>query len=76
MRDAVAANKDQQSNADNTKHIHQRRTDRGGCHRAKIGAEKPTSRVAEPGNFPIFSVKGLHDTIAGDGLVQNVLNFR
>ena len=45
-------------------------------HRTEIRTEKAGGCFAEPGNFPVFRVEGLHDPVAGDAFVQNVLNFR
>ena len=76
VRDPLAAEQQQKGDADGTKNIHERRTDRCGRDRTQIRAEQTAVRPCESGQSPSLHVEGLHDPVAGDGLVQNVLNFR
>src|SRR6266542_2092203 len=75
MNDLFAAQQQEQGDCDGAKNIHQRRTDRSGGNRAQIGAEQASRRPAEPGKLPGFHAEGFHDAVAGDGLMQNVLNI-
>ena len=41
----------------------------------RLARNKPRGRFLEPQNLPQFRIEGLHDAVAGDGLMQNVLNL-
>src|SRR5260370_9848284 len=76
MLDALTTEQEEESNADNAKNIHQRRTDRGCRNRAQIGSKEALRGITETRNFPALGIEGLDHTIAGNGLMQNVLDFR
>ena len=73
--DFVAADPQQQGNGDGADGIHQRRTDGLNAHAAQVGAEQALGGLLEAQNLPQLGVEGLHDAVAGDGLMQNVLNL-
>src|ERR1700733_399823 len=64
----------QQRNRNRAKNIHQRRTDRDRSHRTKISPEQPLGGFAKARNFPAFHAEGFHNAVAGNRLVQNILN--
>ena len=72
--DLLPAQQQKQGNGDRAEDIHQRRTDGGRGHGAQVGAEQALRRFGEAGNLPGLHAEGFHDAVAGDGLVQNVLN--
>ena len=75
VADLVAADPQQRGNCDGSDEIHERRGNRLGADRAEIGAEEPLGGLAEAEEFPELHVEGFHDAIAGDGLVQDVLDI-
>ena len=52
-----------------------RRTDGLDAHAAQVGAEQPLGGLLETQYLPQFGVECLDDAVAGDGFVENVLNF-
>ncbi len=75
VRDAVAAQQQKQGDGRCAEDIHQRRTDGGRRDRAQVGAEQAAGRRAEAGDLPVLHAEGFHDAVAGDGFVQDVLDF-
>ncbi len=73
--DAVAANPEQQSDRHRADRIHERRTDGLRAHRTKVGIEEPARRLFEPHHLPKLHIESFDDAVAGDGLVQNVLDL-
>src|ERR1022692_967512 len=73
--DLFAAQAQQERNSNGAKNIHQRRTDRGRGHGTQVGAEQAARRSAKAGNLPLLAVEGLYDAVAGNGLVQDVLDL-
>jgi ABC-type multidrug transport system fused ATPase/permease subunit len=72
--DLFSSQQKKQSNGDGAKDIHQRRTDRHRRHRAQIGAQQPLCGFAEARDLPRFHAEGLHDPVAGNRLMKDVLN--
>ena len=72
--DLVASHPQQRRNRDGSDEIHQGRCNRLGSHRPQVGPEQPFRRLAEAQQLPELHVESLHDAIAGDRLVQDVLN--
>ena len=71
----IAADQQQHRNGDRADGIHQRRTDGLNAHAAQVGAEEAAGRLLEAQNLPQLGVEGLHDAVAGDRFMQNVLNL-
>ena len=76
MENLIAPDEQEHGNCHRSNAVHQRRTDGLDAHVAQIGAEQPASGRLEAQNLPQFGIEGLHDAIAGDGLMQDVLNLR
>src|SRR5262249_28310657 len=66
----------QQRDGDGAENVHQGRADRGGGDRAQIRTKQALRRLAEAGEFPVLHAESFYDAVAGDGLVQDVLDFR
>src|SRR6185312_13161972 len=62
-------------NGHGTECVHERRTDRLHAHRSKVCTEQPSRRVAEALRLPQLHTERFYDTVASDGLVQNVLDL-
>ena len=73
--DAIAAHEEQQRNGDGADGVHQGRAERGGADGAKVGAEQALGGATEAQGLPEFHAEGLHDAIAGDGFVQDVVDL-
>src|SRR4029077_7734136 len=74
LMDFVAAEQQQQSYGDGAECVHQRGTHGGGGDGAQVGAEQGLGGGTEAGHFPGFHAKGFDNAVAGDGLVQDVLD--
>src|ERR1035438_6771977 len=75
MSDAAAAQEQQQRDGDRPERVHEGRTDGGRCYGAQVGAKQSLRGGAESRYFPRLHAEGLDDAVAGDGLVQNVLDI-
>ena len=75
VENLVAADEEEHGNGDGADGVHQGRTDGLNAHAAQVGAEQATGRFLEAQNLPQLGVERLHDAIAGDGFMQNVLNL-
>src|SRR6185437_4693237 len=72
--DLSAAQPQQQHNGDGSNHVHQRRTERLNSHRLQIRPEKLFGGISKTHTLPCFHGERLHDAVARNRLVQNVLN--
>src|SRR5580698_8934029 len=68
-------NDQEHSNGNGADGVHERRTDGLNAYAAQIGAKQPLGRFSEAKNLPQLSVEGLYDAVAGDSLMQDVLNL-
>ena len=75
VADLVPAHEDEQRNGNRTENIHQRRTDGERRHQSKIRVEQASRGGAEASYFPVLHAKRLDDPVAGNRLVQNVLDL-
>ena len=73
--DLAAAQQQQQRDGDGSEDIHQRRAQRLRQHDPQIGAKQPLGRRGKARILPPLHAEGLHNAVAGDGLVQNVLDI-
>jgi hypothetical protein len=76
LLDATSTEQQEQRDGNGSDGVHQRRTDGLRTHGPQVGAEQPSCRIAEAQHFPSFHVECFYDPIAGDGFVQDILNFR
>src|SRR6185437_6356961 len=74
--DLLPSDQQQQCNAYRADGIHQRRADRLHAHRAQVRSEQPPRRAAEALRLPQLHAEGLDDAVAGNRLMQNVLDLR
>ena len=72
----LAAKQQKQRNCNGAENIHERGTDRCGSNRSQVGSEKALCCITKAREFPSFHTEGLHDAVAGDSLVKNVLDIR
>src|ERR1035437_2875179 len=75
VEDLVASDEQKHGNGDRADGIHQWRTDGLNAHAAQVGAEQARGSLLEAQNLPQLGAEGLHDAVASDGLVEDVLNF-
>jgi len=73
--DVVAANPEQQRNRHRSDGIHERRTDGLRAHRTEVGVKQTPGGLFEAQHFPKLHVESFDDAVAGDGLVQDVLDL-
>ena len=73
--DLVTTQQEQQRDGNGADDIHERRTDSLSPHRVEIRPEETARRLLEARGLPTLHGEGLHDAIAGDGLVQDVLDL-
>ena len=73
--DLHAADVEQQGNGDGADDVHQRGTDGLDADRPQVGAEQAPGSFLEAQNLPEFRGEGLHDAVAGNGFVEDVLDF-
>ena len=73
--DRVASEEKQQGDGHGSDEVHERRADGLGAHRAEVGAEETARGLAEAEQLPELHVEGFDDAVAGDGFVQDVLDF-
>src|ERR1700682_5362590 len=59
MLDPLTPEQEQQSDPDNTKNIHQRRTNRGRRNRAQVSSKEAVGRITERRNFPALGIARL-----------------
>ena len=72
---SVAADREQRGDGDGADDIHQGRTDGLDADAAQVSAEEAAGSFLEAEDLPDFSGEGFDDAIAGDGFVQDVLDF-
>ncbi len=74
VADFVAADPEECRDGDGADEVHQRRGDGLSAHGAEVGAEEFLRCLAEANELPELHVEGLHDAIAGNGFVKDVLD--
>ena len=75
MLDVLTAEEDEQRNGDGPEDVHHRGVDGEGADGAQIGFEQTPRCLTEASHLPGFHAEGLHNADAGDGFVQQVMDF-
>ncbi len=75
MLDVLTAEEDEQRNGDGPEDVHHRRVDGEGADGAQIGFEQTPRCFTEASHLPGLHAEGLHNANAGDGFVQQVMDF-
>src|SRR5262249_3642210 len=74
VHDFLAAEKQHQGNGNRAKNIHERRTDGCCCDGTQVGPKQALCRAAEAGNLPGLHTEGLHNAVAGNSFLKDVLD--
>src|SRR4051794_20146421 len=72
--DLITSYPQQKRDGNGPDNVHERRTDCLRCHQSQIGLKEFSCRSKETGTLPAFHAKGFYNAIAGDCLMQNVLD--
>ena len=75
MLDVLAAEEDEQRDGDGSEDVHHRRVDGEGADGAQIGFEQTPRSLTEAPHLPGLHAEGLHNANAGNGFVQQVMDF-
>src|SRR6187402_3504 len=72
---AQASDPEQESDGYRTDRIHQWRRDGLDAYRFEVGTEEAARGCTEARHLPAFHAEGLHDAVARDGFIQDVLDL-
>ena len=75
MENFIAPDEEHHGNGHRADRIHQGRTDGLNAHAAQVGAKEPLGSLLEAQDLPQLGVEGLYDAVAGNGFMQNILDF-